>query len=82
MDIQPLKLAGTYEIVLKPRQDERGYFMRVLDLAIFAEFGLQTMNRVASTSIPFVGCISSYHPILKPNSSGWFPGKSWMFSLT
>jgi dTDP-4-dehydrorhamnose 3,5-epimerase len=42
MDIQPLKLAGTYEIVLKPRQDDRGYFMRVLDISSFAEFGLQT----------------------------------------
>ena len=42
MEIRPLRLSGTYEILLAPRHDDRGYFMRVYDEAIFREFGLQT----------------------------------------
>lgn len=40
MQIQPLRLAGTYEISLLPRGDERGYFMRAYDRAIFEQHGL------------------------------------------
>jgi dTDP-4-dehydrorhamnose 3,5-epimerase len=40
MQILPLKLAGTYEITLQPRHDERGYFMRVFDEKIFHEHNL------------------------------------------
>jgi len=42
MEIKPLKLLGTYEIILAPRLDTRGYFMRTYDEAIFREHGLQT----------------------------------------
>jgi len=42
MEIRPLRLPGTYEILLAPHSDDRGYFMRVYDEAIFREYGLQT----------------------------------------
>lgn len=42
MQIKPLKLQGTYEIILAPRQDDRGYFMRTYDREIFAQHGLNT----------------------------------------
>jgi dTDP-4-dehydrorhamnose 3,5-epimerase len=31
MEVRPMKLPGTHEILLQPRRDERGYFMRVYD---------------------------------------------------
>lgn len=40
MRIEPLKLAGTFRITLEPRKDERGYFCRVFDKAIFLAHGL------------------------------------------
>lgn len=40
MKISPLKLKGTYEITLNPHQDERGYFMRTYDEAIFNQYGM------------------------------------------
>lgn len=42
MLIRERKLPGTYEIVLEPKTDERGYFMRTYDAEIFEEYG---MNR-------------------------------------
>jgi dTDP-4-dehydrorhamnose 3,5-epimerase len=42
MEINALKLSGTYEIILKPSFDERGYFMRVYDEALFKKHHLQT----------------------------------------
>ncbi len=40
MLITPLKLKGVFEIQLQPREDQRGFFMRSYDEAIFAKFGL------------------------------------------
>ncbi len=42
MEIKPLKLDGTYEIILAPRNDDRGYFMRVYDEEIMRQHGLKT----------------------------------------
>jgi dTDP-4-dehydrorhamnose 3,5-epimerase len=42
MEIKPLELPGTYEILLDPRRDERGYFMRVYDDDDFRSHGLVT----------------------------------------
>ena len=42
MEIVPLRLKGTYKIQLKPLGDERGYFARTYDEAIFRERGLTT----------------------------------------
>jgi dTDP-4-dehydrorhamnose 3,5-epimerase len=42
MEVRPLKLKGTYEIVLTPHVDARGHFMRVYDSARFKEAGMQT----------------------------------------
>ena len=42
MEIRALKLRGTYEILLDPIHDDRGYFMRTYDQAIFREHGLVT----------------------------------------
>lgn len=39
MQINPLKLKGSYEIKLKPIGDERGFFMRTFDKRIFEEHG-------------------------------------------
>lgn len=42
MQIKPLKLLGTYEVLLDPKHDKRGYFMRTYDEALFREHGLTT----------------------------------------
>ncbi len=42
MEIKPLRLIGTFEILLEPRRDERGYFLRVYDEVEFAASGLTT----------------------------------------
>lgn len=42
MQIEPLKLKGTYKIGLTRIGDNRGYFMRFYNRDIFAEHGLQT----------------------------------------
>ena len=42
MEIKPLRLLGTYEILLELRHDERGYFLRTYDEALFREHGLTT----------------------------------------
>jgi len=40
MEIKPGKLKGTFEIILHPHTDERGFFMRTYDDAIFKNYGL------------------------------------------
>jgi dTDP-4-dehydrorhamnose 3,5-epimerase len=40
MEIRPLRLEGTFEIILTPHKDDRGYFMRVFDAGIFRGHGL------------------------------------------
>jgi len=40
MVITPLRLNGTYQIVLAPHYDERGYFMRVWDCQFWRQRGL------------------------------------------
>jgi dTDP-4-dehydrorhamnose 3,5-epimerase len=42
MKIEPLKLSGTFKVVLEPQKDERGYFMRVFDKTVFQACGLAT----------------------------------------
>jgi dTDP-4-dehydrorhamnose 3,5-epimerase len=42
LEIKPLKLAGTFEIVPKIIGDARGYFMESYSRKLFAEHGLQT----------------------------------------
>lgn len=42
MKINPLKLEGTFEIILKKFGDSRGYFMETYSQKAFAEHGLQT----------------------------------------
>lgn len=41
MKIRPLRLSGTYELLLEPHHDERGYFMRVYDDQILEEAGIR-----------------------------------------
>lgn len=41
MEIKERKLAGVFEIQLAPLTDERGFFMRTFDAAIFREAGLE-----------------------------------------
>jgi len=42
MKIEPLKLSDTFKVSLDPRKDERGYFVRTFDKAIFQACGLAT----------------------------------------
>ena len=42
MEITPRRLNGTYQIVLAPHGDERGYFMRVWDEQLSRQHGLTT----------------------------------------
>lgn len=42
LEVTPLRLAGTYQIGLAPRYDERGYFMRVWDEQVSLEHRLIT----------------------------------------
>lgn len=42
MKIKSLPLEGACLITLAPHHDQRGYFMRIYDEAIFREYGLQT----------------------------------------
>ena len=62
MKIAPLKIPGSYSVELQARGDERGYFMRTYDEAIFAEHGLPTrwvqMNESLSVN---VGTIRGLH---------------------
>jgi len=53
MDIHPLKLPGTFEITLAPNRDDRGYFMRVYDEDIYAEYGLSTAWVQENQSLSF-----------------------------
>jgi dTDP-4-dehydrorhamnose 3,5-epimerase len=60
--IARLKIPGSVEVELQPRGDERGYFMRTYDEAVFAEHGLPTrwvqMNESMSVN---VGTIRGMH---------------------
>jgi dTDP-4-dehydrorhamnose 3,5-epimerase len=60
--ITRLKIPGSVEVELQARGDERGYFMRTYDEAIFAEHGLPTrwvqMNESLSAH---VGTIRGLH---------------------
>jgi len=55
MEIKPLSLEGAFEIALNPRRDERGYFMRTFDEAIFRKHGLVSSwmqeNEACSTRV-------------------------------
>lgn len=42
MEIKERKLKGTFEIVLKPHIDTRGFFMRTFDINIFRKAGLHS----------------------------------------
>jgi dTDP-4-dehydrorhamnose 3,5-epimerase len=41
MQIEALKIKGTYHIHFEPRKDERGHFMRIYDQQTFEQHGLQ-----------------------------------------
>lgn len=61
MQIKPLKLSGTYQITLEPRRDERGYFMRAYDEAIFRQYGLTTAWLQENQSFSKKGVIRGLH---------------------
>ncbi len=43
MEIKPLRLEGTFEIISRRIGDARGYFMQIYDRELFAARGLQTV---------------------------------------
>jgi len=51
VEITPLRLRGTYQIVLAPHYDERGYFMRVWDEQLARQHGLTTAWAQESQSL-------------------------------
>ncbi|WP_234708721.1 MULTISPECIES: dTDP-4-dehydrorhamnose 3,5-epimerase [Kamptonema] len=61
MEIKPLKLQGTYQITLAPRKDDRGYFMRAYDEAIFRDHGLTTAWLQENQSFSKKGVIRGLH---------------------
>lgn len=61
MEIKPLKLQGTYQITLTPRQDDRGYFMLAYDEASFTEHGLTTAWLQENQSFSKKGVIRGLH---------------------
>ena len=50
MEIKPLRLKGTFEIISRRNGDSRGYFMRTYDRRIFADLGLQPVWEQESQS--------------------------------
>lgn len=42
MEIKPRKLNGTFEIILNPLKDDRGFFMRTFDHKILQNHGMST----------------------------------------
>jgi len=69
MEIRPLKLHGTYEMLLDPHRDERGYFMRCYDEAIFLENGLVTDWKQENQSLSKrKGIIRGLHFQVPPHS--------------
>ena len=69
MEIQALKLLGTYEILLSPRRDERGYFMRTYDKKIFRDYGLTNEWKQENQSFSQKrGIIRGLHFQLPPHS--------------
>lgn len=61
MRIEPRRLAGAYEIVLEPRGDERGYFMRWYDRESFERAGLPTSWAQGSESSSRRGVVRGLH---------------------
>jgi dTDP-4-dehydrorhamnose 3,5-epimerase len=73
MEIKPLKLPGTYEILLQPHRDERGHFMRAYDVDLFRNAGLVTEwvqdNEAYSSQ---KGVIRGLHFLLPPHAETKF----------
>jgi len=61
MKIAPRRLAGTFEIALEPRTDERGHFVRWYDAALFAAAGLPTGWVQANESRSLRGVVRGLH---------------------
>ena len=61
MKIAALRLPGTFEVTLAPREDERGYFMRWYDRDIFAAHGLPVDWRQGNESASGQGIVRGLH---------------------
>lgn len=61
MKIRPLKLSGTYEIILDPFYDERGYFVRAYDESFFSQYELNTQWVQENQSLSKGGVIRGLH---------------------
>ena len=68
MRIAPRRLAGTFEIVLEPRGDERGYFMRWYDREAFARAGLPVDWRQGNESASRANVVRGLHFQRPPHS--------------
>jgi dTDP-4-dehydrorhamnose 3,5-epimerase len=69
MEIVPTKIDGLFEIWLRPREDDRGYFMRTYDQSIFQANGLQTEWVQENQSLSVVtGTLRGLHFQRPPNA--------------
>ncbi len=68
MRIAPRRLAGTFEIALEPRGDERGYFMRWYDREAFARAGLPVDWRQGNESASRANVVRGLHFQRPPHS--------------
>jgi len=68
MNIQPRRLAGTFEIALEPHADERGHFMRWYDARAFAAAGIPTDWVQGNESLSRRGVVRGLHFQRPPHS--------------
>lgn len=68
MRIAPRRLAGTFEIALEPRGDERGYFMRWYDREAFARAGLPVDWQQGNESASRANVVRGLHFQRPPHS--------------
>lgn len=61
MKIAPRRLAGTFEIVIEPRLDERGSFVRWYDRELFEHAGLATAWVQGNESVSRRGALRGLH---------------------
>ncbi len=68
MQILPTPLDGVFEIQITPHRDERGFFARTYDEALFAQAGIPTRWPQCSTSWnPRRGTLRGMHTQIEPH---------------
>ncbi|MFN0012992.1 MAG: hypothetical protein ACKVU2_00460 [Saprospiraceae bacterium] len=84
MEFTQRKLAGTWEIQLAPLRDERGFFMRAYDTALFEKMactapGHRKTTRAASDEALSGACIFSFRRLPRRSSCAVYAALCSMF---